>query len=70
MQDSNNNWLLWDVNINTLVANSTRTLSDINPVTIAQDLSGLPGSHAVFVGHSSSDGNIHYNGTPLSIMVK
>ena len=70
MKDSNNNWLTWDVNINSLVPNATIALKAINPVTVIEGLSGLAGSHEVFVGHKTSDGNLHYNSTPLKIIVQ
>ena len=70
MKDSNNNWLQWDVNINSLVPNATQALMAINPITVVEGLSGLAGSHAVFVGHKTSDGNLHYNSTPLKITVQ
>ena len=70
MKDSNNNWQVWDGNINSLVSNATQTLADINPLTIVQGLSGLPGNIAIFVGHSSSGGDIHYNSAPLNILVQ
>ncbi len=69
MKDSNNNWQVWDVNIGSLVANTTRELSAINPITIVKDLSGLSGNFSVFVGHNANGGNIHYNSTPLNIIV-
>ncbi|SHE23249.1 hypothetical protein BPUTEOMOX_1222 [methanotrophic endosymbiont of Bathymodiolus puteoserpentis (Logatchev)] len=70
MKDRNNNWQLWDTHINSLVSNASQTLNNINPVTVIEGLSGLPGSYAVFVGHSTSDSNLHYNSTPLNIKVQ
>jgi hypothetical protein len=49
MNDRNNNWQLWDTHINSLVSNASQTLNNINPVTVIEGLSGLPGSYAVFV---------------------
>ncbi len=70
MKDSNNNWVSWNVNVNSLVANSAQSLESIHPVNIVEGLSGLPGSFSIFVGHGGADGDIYYNTQPLNFTVK
>ncbi len=70
MKNNAQQWQPWDFSIAGLVPNQVQTLSTQLQLTVQEDLSGLPGQFAIFVGHSSADGNIHYNGQPLSFFVQ
>ncbi len=70
MKDSHNNWVPWDVNIESLVAHRTQVLADVQSLAIQEGLSGLAGTFSIFIGHGSADGNIHYSSSPFTFSVQ
>lgn len=69
MKNSQGQWGIWDLNINSLVpAGINQSLEALTGVTVQKQLSNLPGNFSVWVGYKV-DGVIYYSAQPFSFTV-
>lgn len=63
-------WQAWDTNPQTIpsIDGGGRTLQSVETIDIAQNMVGLPGTFAVYVGYKAGS-VLHYSTTPLSFVI-